>query len=826
MKITSDAKKSMTTGSASMVIQDINPHNTQAVISILRDKIYTDKPKAALTETVCNAIDEHRKHGVKRPVDIVITSQNIIVRDYAKGLDEHGVMRVFFQYMNSTKSDNNIDIGGYGIGAKAPSSYTDTWYVVSLHNGKKTTYMSTLDGEVGKTYKMLEQDCDKDNTGICVVIPINNERSYIRDSDSNNFRQIAYDLKNMIGCFSEEPEVECYYYDWNSTIKDHEDFFKASKEELESGKNNFVAGLPESVTIKNFINNDNIAGHNYVYKYIPKEVLIYQLTYYHGGYGRNTSSLFRSTFFGGLKFIAYDGDVCYNVKLPSKLKEKYGLSSTRCSIIFFFEKGELSISPTREEVSMSSKMEDMLERKLKLLDEALNGGLSKHFEEKYNNEKKTIYKSYNEVLDLRNIDFNSYSDSRYKLDKYPTVRDFANSSVPKLLADAVISCDVEKDTGKVTDSRALKYSSWNGWNIGRSEDVVYLVTETTQKLKAFYKSELAKATIDYRKTLNIYQKGKVNVVFISSKKTLDDHFNNYLKGNDRQLVRENIEWVHIDNIVSFVPKRVVVRTKGKIVNATQTVKKKVVTDIWDDRSYYTKEDIDGKKVLGILASDLTSSSSYWKTFKSKVIGHDYCRRDYRRLFYWLTGFDAVVKVYKEEVEYWKNAGVTMATDDVQDRINMVKAGAKNRNIVCTPPILSYFDFLNSMKLVDDITANKLNLTDGSRVKIPDLSYDMYDVSEFINMFAEGYAVQQKEAKNKLFREAFDKLSEQDSNKLVTAVEWHCVNTTARSLYVFESMNFDMTKLVFNNIKTQKEAANKEAAPVLENVIKTIDISLN
>lgn len=112
------------------------------IISLVRDKLYPNPDKAALCETICNAIDEHRKHAVKRPVDVVITKTEVVVRDYASGLSQDDVVNVFFAFGASTKKDSEDAIGGFGIGAKAPSAYAQSWTVESRYKGKHSGYMT------------------------------------------------------------------------------------------------------------------------------------------------------------------------------------------------------------------------------------------------------------------------------------------------------------------------------------------------------------------------------------------------------------------------------------------------------------------------------------------------------------------------------------------------------------------------------------------------------------------------------------------------------------------------------------------------------------
>lgn len=182
-------------------VQTISQAKLNKAVAILRDKLYTDKLKAAITEPLCNAIDEHRKHNVTRPVDVYITNDEIVIRDYAKGLDDETLFNVFFQYLNSTKNDTDEQIGGFGLGAKAPGAYAQVYSVVSYYNGKKTVFWSRVDGDSNIVSKVASEDTDQPS-GIAVHIPW----FYSEESDKESYRRelcnafkLLHDLSVFVG---------------------------------------------------------------------------------------------------------------------------------------------------------------------------------------------------------------------------------------------------------------------------------------------------------------------------------------------------------------------------------------------------------------------------------------------------------------------------------------------------------------------------------------------------------------------------------------------------------------------------------------------------
>jgi len=150
----------------------------------LRDRIYSDKILAPIREYICNALDEHIKYNIKKPVQVsIIKDENNEnneyvwkVRDYAKGLDEHSIRNIFGMYFESTKSGNNDQIGGFGIGSKAFHCYTDTFYVDSYFNGTHTKYACVLGGgqkgvPVGEIYSIHSEPTTETGIEISASIP-------------------------------------------------------------------------------------------------------------------------------------------------------------------------------------------------------------------------------------------------------------------------------------------------------------------------------------------------------------------------------------------------------------------------------------------------------------------------------------------------------------------------------------------------------------------------------------------------------------------------------------------------------------------------------
>ena len=161
-------------------VMGMDNHGRDMATYFLRDKIYSNKIQAVVREYICNAVDEHKKHGVDRPVEVSMTGLGIdqavfSVRDHAKGLSDDGVRKIFGMYFKSTKSETNDSIGGFGVGSKAGHAYTDTFNIISHYEGVKTSYSCMLGAgdnnvPVGHIYKL--DSCPTDETGIEINLEV------------------------------------------------------------------------------------------------------------------------------------------------------------------------------------------------------------------------------------------------------------------------------------------------------------------------------------------------------------------------------------------------------------------------------------------------------------------------------------------------------------------------------------------------------------------------------------------------------------------------------------------------------------------------------
>lgn len=171
------------------------------IFDILRSKMYSNPILAICREITCNARDAHREVGTPEvPVHIhlpVGLEPTWSVKDFGPGISPDRMLNIFIQYTASTKRDDNTQTGGFGLGAKTPFSYSDSFAVTTVVDGIKYSYACSIDDtKVGKLL-LLDQRPSSDPNYTEISIQV-------KPTDFNSFHQYTeqacrhWDVKPVI----------------------------------------------------------------------------------------------------------------------------------------------------------------------------------------------------------------------------------------------------------------------------------------------------------------------------------------------------------------------------------------------------------------------------------------------------------------------------------------------------------------------------------------------------------------------------------------------------------------------------------------------------
>lgn len=148
------------------------------VFDVLRSKMYSNPISAICREISCNARDAHREVG-RSDIPIEIYLPNIMepyfkIKDIGPGISPDRIENIYIKYGASSKRNDESLTGMYGLGAKTPFSYSDTFTITTVHNNIKYNYSCIIDEtKVGKLI-LLDKAHTDDYNGTEIIIPVKN----------------------------------------------------------------------------------------------------------------------------------------------------------------------------------------------------------------------------------------------------------------------------------------------------------------------------------------------------------------------------------------------------------------------------------------------------------------------------------------------------------------------------------------------------------------------------------------------------------------------------------------------------------------------------
>lgn len=165
------------------------------IMEILRGKMYSNPIRTIVQEISSNARDAHREVNRRVvPIHIKLPSRmdmNFSVRDFGPGITPDRMANIFLRYGCSTKRSSDFQTGGFGLGAKSPFAYSDTFCIESVTPGRgpglddykltKRTYTAFIDeSRIGKISLMSCDPTDEpQGTKITVACKPGDENAFL-----------------------------------------------------------------------------------------------------------------------------------------------------------------------------------------------------------------------------------------------------------------------------------------------------------------------------------------------------------------------------------------------------------------------------------------------------------------------------------------------------------------------------------------------------------------------------------------------------------------------------------------------------------------------
>lgn len=168
---------------------DFGIGDVSTIIDILRNRLYANPIRTLTQEYLCNGRDSHRESGRENiPLRVTLPTKLdsvIKFRDFGTGLSPDRVKNVFVLYGSSTKRSDNVQTGGFGIGAKSAWAYTDSFIVQSYFDGKCRSYIAHTGKNSNGSLELIEEvDSDEPN-GVEIQVPV-------KEADIEQFVNAVY----------------------------------------------------------------------------------------------------------------------------------------------------------------------------------------------------------------------------------------------------------------------------------------------------------------------------------------------------------------------------------------------------------------------------------------------------------------------------------------------------------------------------------------------------------------------------------------------------------------------------------------------------------
>lgn len=145
--------------------------------------LYKNPVDAMVREYLTNMYDaylalnrEHPGSSVTLPVLSLPSSlsSELVFSDFGIGMSKDTVWNVYAQYGNSTKTNSNDEVGGFGLGSKTAFCYNGgaAWTIESRHGGEKHVFMACVGANGIPQLSHVQSTPTKEHTGVSIRIPI------------------------------------------------------------------------------------------------------------------------------------------------------------------------------------------------------------------------------------------------------------------------------------------------------------------------------------------------------------------------------------------------------------------------------------------------------------------------------------------------------------------------------------------------------------------------------------------------------------------------------------------------------------------------------
>jgi len=212
IQISNNSEKASTLDNVRVAKHTMSKNSINLQMLMLRTGLYSDKVSAVIREYLTNARDAHVDAGHSKAIDITVPNRfgnDIVIRDYGTGMSPDFIEKVYVQYTASTKRDSEEMTGGWGIGSKSGYAYSDSFTVISIHNGVRYTWLAQSHADGSGDFSLVSSVETAEPSGVEIRLSLLETTDFYRFIDAvKHFSQFIDMPVNLNGFLQEKSCTE------------------------------------------------------------------------------------------------------------------------------------------------------------------------------------------------------------------------------------------------------------------------------------------------------------------------------------------------------------------------------------------------------------------------------------------------------------------------------------------------------------------------------------------------------------------------------------------------------------------------------------------
>lgn len=182
------------TKSGSFKTKEYEIESSPYAFQLLIKQLYKNPIQSIIRELISNAYDSHQQANNPAPPKVffpTLLEPYFTVEDFGTGLSPEDINNIYTVLFRSNRRNSNKYIGGYGLGAKSPFSYTDHFLITSFYKNTEFQYAAIINAKGIPEINLINELPTTRSNGLIIKIPVT-------EKDQHKF---VYDGKDILSWF-------------------------------------------------------------------------------------------------------------------------------------------------------------------------------------------------------------------------------------------------------------------------------------------------------------------------------------------------------------------------------------------------------------------------------------------------------------------------------------------------------------------------------------------------------------------------------------------------------------------------------------------------